>query len=312
MRPKRVLQVIVVALVAAYAVLAVLNRPGPQHPYLAGPRGGTLVLAHGGGQGLWPDNTLTAFDGAAALGVDVLELDVQRDADGEFRVIHDSTLDRTTSGTGPVAAITAEGLAAVDAGYHWTPAGQRADAPANEYGYRGAGIGVPTLRDVLARFPGSAVNVEIKEETAEAGTRLCTLLRAAGAGRRVMVASFAAEPMVAFREACPEVATSATRGEVTLFFALATLRLSAAYTPPFDALQVPVKQGNITVVTPHFVRAAHARGVVVDVWTVNDAAEMHRLVDMGVDGLITDRPDRALAVLGRPFDAGLVPGFVAP
>lgn len=312
MRALRVVIAVAVLAVAAYALLALVNRPRARHAYVQALGAGTSVLAHGGGQGLWPDNTLPAFEGSAALGADVLELDVQRDADGAFRVIHDATLDRTTSGTGPVGATSASGFAAVDAGYRWTTDGHRGDAQAGEYHYRGTGVVVPTLREVLARFPANAVNVEIKEETAAAGTALCALLRESGAGGRVMVAAFASAPLRAFREACPEVATAASRSEVTLFYVLATLRLARAYAPPFDALQVPVRQGNVTVVTPAFVRAAHGRGVRVDVWTVNDAAEMHRLLAMGVDGLITDRPDRALRVLGRPFDAGLVPTFVAP
>jgi glycerophosphoryl diester phosphodiesterase len=83
-------------------------------------------------------------------------------------------------------------------------------------------------------------------------------------------------------------------------------------TPPYEALQVPRTFSGIEVVTPRFVVAAHARGLDVHVWTVNDAGEMRELVDMGVDGIITDRPDRALAVLARDYDAELVPAFVAP
>lgn len=312
MRFWRVLIATLALLVAAYGVLALSNRTGEAHPYYARFGGAPVILAHGGGQGLWPDNTMLAFEGAAALGADVLELDVRRDQDGTFRVIHDATLDRTTSGTGPVAALPGARVDALDAGYHWTPGGPRAGAQEADYRYRGAGATVPTLAAVLERFPEASVNVEIKEREAGAGTALCSLLRSHGALERVLVASFNSEPMRAFRKACPEVATSATRSEVTLFFVLATARLSAVYRPPFEAMQVPVKQGSITVVTPRFVRAAHARGLAVEVWTVNDPAEMARLEALGVDGLITDRPDRALALVGRPYAADLVPDFVAP
>lgn len=311
MRILRVLLAIVVVLAAVYGALALLNRPRPEHDYYAR-FDGSVVLAHGGGQGLWPDNTLAAFEGSAALGADVLELDVRRDADGVFRVIHDATVERTTDGAGAVAELPGSRIEELDAGYRWTPDGPASDAPEADYRYRGAGTAIPTLEDVLTRFPDMAVNVEIKESVEDAGTALCSVLESTGSKVRVMVASFNSAPIKAFRRACPGVATSATRDEVTLFFVLATARLSAVYTPPFAALQVPVKQGNITVVTPHFVAAAHARGVRVEVWTIDERAEMQRLLDMGVDGIITDRPDRALALLGRPFDASLVPGFVRP
>lgn len=312
MRALKIVLVTFIILAAVYGVLALTSRPRPAHAYYARFAGQEMVLAHGGGQGLWPDNTLTAFDGAAALGVDVLELDLQRDADGVFRVIHDATLDRTTSASGPVAGRSAADFALIDAGHRWTIRGQRADAIATEYVHRGAGILVPTLRDVLERFPTYAVNAEIKEDDAEAGRALCDLLTATGARARVLVASFHSAPMQAFRQACPDVATSATRSEVTLFYVLATARLAAVYSPPFDAVQVPTTQGGITVLTPQFVRAAHSRGVIVDAWTINDEPEMRRLLALGVDGLITDRPDRALRVLGREYDSSLVHPDVTP
>lgn len=312
MRFLRVFIAIVAVLAAVYGVLALLNKPRVQHAYYARFAGQSVVLAHGGGQRLAPDNTMVAFAKANALGADVLELDVQRDRDGAFRVIHDATVDRTTSGVGAVKDLSSAEVADLDAGYFWTPTGPNAASPDADYHYRGTGATVPTLAEVLRGFPEAAVNVEIKEREAAAGPALCNLIRSLNAGQRVMVASFNSEPMQAFREACPEVATSATRDEVTLFFVLSTLRLSAVYTPPFDVLQVPVKQGNITVVTPHFVNAAHARGVAVEVWTINDVAEMASLLAMGVDGLITDRPDRALSILARGYDASLVPSFVAP
>jgi len=312
MRVLRVLLAAVVVLAAVYGALALINKPRPEHAYYARFGGRSVVLAHGGGQGLWPDNTLMAFEGSAALGADVLELDVRRDADGVFRVIHDATVDRTTDGTGAVAELPGSLIEARDAGYRWTPDGPSLDAPEAEYRYRDAGATVPTLAAVLGRFPDMAVNVEIKETVEDAGLALCSVLESTGSKGRVMVASFNSAPIKAFRRACPGVATSATRDEVTLFFVLATARVSAVYTPPFAALQVPVTQGNITVVTPHFVAAAHARGVRVEVWTIDERAEMKRLLDMGVDGVITDRPDRALTLLGRPFDASVVPGFVLP
>lgn len=313
MRFLRGLLVFALVLGAAYLVLRMLAEPRTQHAYeRLLPADDVAVLAHAGGALLWPDNTMTAFNAAAELGVDVLELDVHESAGGEFIVIHDATVDRTTDGGGAIADLTLQELRGLDAGYRWTTDGPRADADSEAFAYRDTGVTLPTLAEVLAAFPTTAVNVELKQDDVGAAGRLCEVLRSAGAIERVMVGSFHGGPLAAFREACPEVSTSASQNEVIVFLALEKLRLSAVLTPPYDALQVPVDRSGIRIVTPHFVESAHARGVDVHVWTINDAEVMQALVGMGVDGLITDRPDRALMVLGREFDAAGVPDFVEP
>lgn len=311
MRFLRVILSLIVILAAAYGVLALIASPAAEPPYFEQFEQEPLVLAHGGGQRLWPDNTMRAFTGSVDVGADVLEVDIHQDADGVFRVIHDATVDRTTDGAGAVADLTGTEIAGLDAGYRWTVDGPSA-SDEGEFHYRGQGSTIPTLAEVLSGAPDTAVNIELKQDSETAGRLLCEQLREGGDTERVMVASFHSAPMRAFRDACPEVATSATRSEVTLFYVLARARLAAIYTPPFQALQVPVSQGSLTVVTPHFVEAAHARNLRVQVWTINDRAEMDRLLAMGVDGLITDRPDRALAAQGRDYDTALVPAFVAP
>lgn len=311
MRFLRVILVLVILLAATYGVLALLARPAAEHAYFSQFDESRLVLAHGGGQRLWPDNTMRAFTGSDAIGADVLEVDVHQDADGVFRVIHDATVDRTTDGAGAVADLTGVEIAGLDAGYRWTVAGP-SSAATGEFPYRGQGATIPTLAEVLSGAPAMAVNIELKQDSEAAGQALCQQLRDGGDALRVMVASFHSAPMRAFRRACPEVATSATRSEVTLFYVLARARLAAVYSPPFQAMQVPVAQGSLTVVTPHFIKAAQARNLRVQVWTINERAEMDRLLAMGIDGLITDRPDRALAAMGRTYDAALVPAFVAP
>lgn len=312
MRFLRTLLAIALLLAAAYAVLALIARPRPAHAYADLLPPGTAVLAHQGGDDLWPSNTLLAFERAAALGADVLELDVHFTADGQFVVIHDATVDRTTDGTGAVAERALAELRTLDAGYDWQPdePAEGFDPEASAPPYRGMGLAIPTLAEVLAAFPNAAVNVEIKQDDPEVARALCSELRSENATDRVMVGSFHAPALRAFRDACPEVATSAAPREVLTFFLLARARLHRIYSPPFEALQVPTEQSGLTVVTPHFVEAAHQRGVDVHVWTIDDVPTMNRLVAMGVDGLITDRPDRALRVLGRDYDTGLVPEFV--
>lgn len=306
MRVFRLVFAIVVVLLAAYLLLAGLAHRRAPAAYFDHLAGGVAVLAHQGGDGLWPSNTLYAFRRADELGVNVLELDVHESADGVLMVIHDDTVDRTTDGTGAVAALTRAELQALDAGYRWSPPGAPGTFP-----YRGQGITIPTLQEVFDAFPGMPINIEIKPDDAGVARDLCGLIRKDRREDEVLVVSFHPDAIRTFREACPSVATAADPNETRTFYVMARARLAALWTPPTDALQVPETQGSLRVVTPHFVRAAHARGVRVDVWTVNDAADMRRLVAMGVDGLITDRPDRALAVLGRPADVTLPVG-VAP
>src|SRR5690554_1221929 len=215
MRFLRVILLLIVILAAAYGVLALIASPAAEHTYFEQFSEQKLVLAHGGGQRLWPDNTMRAFAGSADIGADVLEVDVHQDADGVFRVIHDATVDRTTDGAGAVADLTGTEISSLDAGYRWTVDGP-SSAESGEFHYRGRGSTIPTLAEVLGGAPDIAVNIELKQDSEEAGRLLCEQLQGGGDTQRVMVASFHSAPMRAFRNACPEVATSATRSEVTL------------------------------------------------------------------------------------------------
>ncbi len=304
----RMLLAIVILLALAYAAATWAARSAAEpHATLAerwpdGPH----VVAHQGGDALWPGNTRLAMDRAAALGADVLEMDLHLTRDGRLVVIHDATVDRTTDETGAVGDLDASALAALDAGYRWTPDGGAT------FPYRGDVGGVPELRDVLRDHPAMPLVVELKDDGPRgerAAEVLCDLLRDEGRGPDAIVASFHASTMDAFRDRCPDVATSATPGEVRTLVLLARARLDGPIRPAYSVLQVPVRQGAIEVITPSLIRAANAKGVQVQAWTIDETAEMRRLLDLGVHGLITDRPDRALRVLGRPVDDDHVPGF---
>ena len=305
----RLTLLVVAVLVLAYLALSGSARSARQlHPTLAqvwpAP---PLVIAHQGGDDLFPSSTRFAYDAAAVMGADVLEMDVHLAADGQLVVLHDDTVDRTTDGTGPVVALRSDQLAALDAGHDWSP-----DRAGEAFPYRGQGHGVPRLVEVLDDHPAAPLLIEVKPDGAAAAQALCAVLRAQGRSADAVVSSFHQDATDAFRAACPEVATGAAPDEVRTFLILARARLAGAYRPPFDALQVPVRQGSIEVITPAFVRAAHAAGVQVHAWTIDDAAEMDRLLALGVDGLITDRPDRALRATGREPAPGSVPAFARP
>lgn len=256
-----------------------------------------LVIAHRGGAGLWPENTLHAFTRAVEMGVDVLEMDVHSTSDGEIVVIHDSTVERTTDGRGYVNAMTLAELKALDAAHHWT-----ADGGAS-YPLRGRGITIPTLPEVLAAFPGVRFNIEPKQSQPSLAAPLCRMLREHRATGRVMVGAFKGAVLDEFRRACPEVATSASTGEVSAFLALSAASLEGNYDGAARALQVPEYTAGVRVLTPGFVEAAHRRGLEVHAWTINETPGMSRLLDFGVDGIITDYPDRLIELLNRRDDA---------
>jgi len=278
-------------LAVAYVAVGALAKPVPEHPFWDAPA--TRVIAHRGGRGLWPENTLYAFERAAALGVDVLEMDLRQSADGEIVVLHDATVDRTTDGSGPVAALSLAELARLDAGYRFTPDGGAT------HPYRGREIRVPALKEVFRALPHARMNLEMKGEGAQIAGALCALVRAHRMEQRVAVASMEQAPMDAFRSTCPRVATAATRDEVIRFARLNALFLAPLFEPRAQVLQVPERVGGYEVLTPGFARGARRLNLKLEVWTVNEPAAMRRLVDLPVDGVMTDYPDRLIALLGR-------------
>jgi glycerophosphoryl diester phosphodiesterase len=284
---------LIAALVIVYAALATLAEPAAAHPVFARVQQRPWIMAHRGGKGLWPENTMHAFEGAVSLGVDVLEMDVHSTADGALVVIHDRTVDRTTQGSGPVQAFTLEELKALDAGYDWSPDGGKT------FPYRGQGTTVPTVEEVMTAFPTTPLNIEIKQAEPSLAAPLCQMIRAFDATDNVLVASFHNEVLAQFRLECPEVATATKQSEVVALFILSKAFLEAAYSPAAEAVQVPEFRSGLHVLTPRFVDAAHRRELQVHAWTINEEHDMRRLLDLGVDGIITDYPDRLMQLLGR-------------
>ncbi|NLF64125.1 MAG: glycerophosphodiester phosphodiesterase [Chloroflexi bacterium] len=283
---------VVLALAAVLLILSLLARPRPAHPFFAG-QPEVLVIAHQGGEGLRPSNTMVAYRHALELGADVLEMDMHSTADGVLVLSHDETVDRLTDGAGLIKEMTWAELQELDAGYRWS------DDDGQTFPYRGQGITIPSLEEVFAAFPGVPMNIEIKQQEPSIVAPFCELIRAFGREQQVLVASFHPAVMEEFRQTCPGVATSGTEKEIRPFYILNRLAISSVYSPPAEAFQVPEYSGGLHVVTAGFVRGAHRRNVAVHVWTVNETADMERLLALGVDGLITDRPDRLLALLGR-------------
>lgn len=284
-------------ILAGCAFYVVLSRSKgevvPEHQYFQNDAGRLLVIAHRGGAGLWPENTLYAFERAGAMGVDVIETDVRVTADGELVVFHDESVERTTDGTGRVGSMTLAELKRLDAAYRFSPDGGRS------FPLRGSGVTVPTLREVFATHPHMRFNIEPKQAAVPLAAPLCRLIREQGMTERVIVGSFSGTTLGEFRRECPEVATSAATGEVASFLTLNGAGLAASYSPAMQALQVPERAGALRVLTRDFVEAAHDHNLRVHAWTVNAEGDMRRLIELGVDGIMTDYPDRLLRVLGR-------------
>ena len=251
-----------------------------------------LVMAHRGGAGLWPENTMYAFERAVELGVDVLETEIHATADGVLVVMHDSTVDRTTNGSGPITSLTLEELQTLDAGYNWTSDGGKT------FPFRGLGITVPTLEEVFTDLSSNArINIDMKQTKPSLVVPLCGMIRTFDAVDRVLVASFSSRVLKAFRRVCPEATTSAGRGEVTLFFIMNLVLLGAAYRPTCQVLQVPEYSSGMHVVTKRFVDGAHNLNLEVHAWTINEVSDMIRMLALGVDGIVTDYPDRLIDLL---------------
>jgi glycerophosphoryl diester phosphodiesterase len=241
------------------------------------------VFAHRGGALLRPENTILAFDHGLSFGADGLELDVRLSRDGVVVVHHDATLERTTNGRGPVAEQTADALARLDAGYHFDE-------------FRGRTGGVPTLDEVLRRYPTATLIVELKVNEAELAQRTVDVVRAAGAVDRVALGSFGTKVLRAARACEPRILTGASQEETRLALYRSWVRWPVRR-PGYNAFQVPEVAGSTRVVSPRFVRYAHEAGVAVQVWTVNEIADMERLLGWKVDALISDRPDLAVEVV---------------
>lgn len=239
-----------------------------------------IRFAHRGSRILWPENTLHAFQRAVEdHGYRYLELDVHLSADRVPMVIHDRTLDRTTDATGPVSERTAAELQQLDAGHRF---GSDQDFP-----LRAAGITIPTLDEVYRAFPDARVNIDLKQPGEE--WAVAEVIKANEAEHRTLVGSFFDRRVARFRRITGgSVAVSA--GPTTVARMFMQSRVGLAPRAPVQAYQLTDEYRGFTI-DRRMVDAVHRAGAHLHVWTVNDADEMRRLLDLGVDGIMTDRPD---------------------
>jgi glycerophosphoryl diester phosphodiesterase len=216
---------------------------------------------------------------------------VRTTKDGQLVILHDESVARTTGTAGRVGDLTLADLKKLDAAYRWSPKSGRT------FPLRNNGIRIPTLLEVFKEFPEMRMNLEIKDSGTNTIHSLCRLIRQHHMTEKVLIASFDNRNLAEFRSICPEVATSAGSSDATLFYGLQKLHLESAYRPDAEALQVPETFHDIRVVSARFLAAAHGRNMRVQVWTVNDLEAMKRLLALGVDGIMTDYPQRLLELV---------------
>lgn len=268
-----------------------------------------ICYAHQGGAREAPSNTMYAFRRALEIGADALELDVHASADRRLIVCHDPTVDRTSNGTGEIAGMTLGELQALDNAYWFVP-GEDAvqDHAEGDYERRGSApddqaFGFATLDEVLDEFQGVVINIDIKRTTPEVEPYeelLADTLERAGRADDVIVTSFHDHAIEEFRRFAPEVGTAAGPTDTAEF-----VRASRSGSRPPDsvlrhvALQVPAYFLDTPVVDEKFVALAHDCGIAVHVWTIDEPEEMGRLIDLGVDGVMSDRPTLLAGLLAE-------------
>jgi glycerophosphoryl diester phosphodiesterase len=272
----------------------------PQHP---------LIMAHRGDSANVPENTMQAFEDAYRLGVDCLETDTHMTADGEFVLFHDPNVNRTTNGKGPIAKFKLAELKALDAGFYF-------DAE-NNYPYRGKGLQILTIDEVLPRFQKVRFNLDIKSRHPDAPARLAKKLTELNVEDRVVVGSFWQKQIKNFRHHS-SITTSAGPFEVIKFRKIANkwVKNHPGSSPePFSlsqsevfgqelgyyALQIPEGISILQIITPEFIKFAHGVGIAIQVWTINERSVMERLLDWGVDGIFTDCPNILKDVIKMKF-----------
>lgn len=274
------------------AFLSVQHRPEkPFFTHLDEP----IVIAHRGGD-KYPPNTLVAFSYAESIGVDAIEFDLHMTKDGHLVVIHDNTVDRTTNGTGRIDSFDLSEIKQLDAAYHYQ------DEKGN-YPYRGKGVTIPTLEEVFETFPHMFMDIEIKDrypinKESEIEEKLWKLIQHYGMEDKVIISSFQQEIIKKFNELSEgTVAISGGTHETSSFFILHKLFLGKLYVPAVDALVIPTKSRGFNLANEKLIQSAQKLNMKVIYWTINEEEEMRRLLKLGANGIITDKPELLLQII---------------
>jgi len=254
------------------------------------------IYAHRGSSSQMPENTAPAYDWALACGADVLETDVRLSAQGTLFMFHDERLGRITNGSGRVASASDAELATLDAAYNFV----NADGSS----MRDQGIGLLSLDAMFAKYPDTRINIDIKDNNQRAVDEIVRLIRHYDRTELTTVGSFHTNDILSLRAMAPEVRTAALKEEVARLYFGRMLpgrkaATEAALTErPYKALQMPLRYFGIPLTTEKFIAHGKTLGLDLVFWTVNERKGFQKLQTLGVDGIVTDRPDLAKEVLG--------------
>jgi glycerophosphoryl diester phosphodiesterase len=246
----------------------------------------TLVIAHAGGEGLGPANTIEAMRLSMAAGADVNDADVHITSDGVLVAIHDDTVDATTDGSGVVGDMTFAQLQALDAGAKFA-------GPNNDFPFRGKGVRIPTIEDVLTAFPKTLTSLEFKVH-GDAPKAMCTLLRRLNQTKNVYMSSKTDDMIYEFNSLCPEVVSTVTDALVPIMREARTT--GSAWCSPVPIGQPPYREGAITAES---LKWSHDHGLATYTWTVDNPKDLSYLVNVGVDAIYTTRPDIARKIVDQ-------------
>jgi glycerophosphoryl diester phosphodiesterase len=256
------------------------------HPFFSG---SPHLIAHRGGAALGPENTIAAIEQAVRLWKpDIVEIDVRATADGACVLMHDPTLERTTNGSGPLDAHTLAELKQLDAGYNFV-------ALDGTHSFRGRGVTIPTFDEVLSAFPHLRFIVEVKIGTAQ--KPLFETIERHRAHERVLAAGERDVDRDLF--AGYEGPTSESGDSMLRMYRMYRMHMMRRWRPTTDAVQFPIEYEGRRLVTKRLVRQLKRKGLYVHIWTVNQPADMKKLLDWGVDGILSDRPDLLKQVMQR-------------
>ena len=232
---------------------------------------------------------MVSYQAAVDAGAPYLELDIHTSRDGKVVVSHDGELNRACGRPGVIRELDYVDIASADAGFVFSPDGK-------SFPFRGRGIRIPLLREVLSAFAATRFVIEVKQTEPSVVAALLGALEETGMRRMVLVASEHQAPIDEVRALAPEIPTNFPYQEVAGFLQAIASR-SADYSPPGDALQIPPEYESWRLVSRETVEAAHRLGVEMHVWTVNEESEMRELLELGVDGILSDYPARLLKVV---------------
>lgn len=297
MRLNRTL-VLVVKLVAVLGVLYGLSLwlfPSNQRSIYH--RQEVTVIAHQGGNLERPDSTFIAFDHAISVGADILEMDLHLTRDGEVVVMHDARVDRTTDGQGRIRDLTLAEIKQLNAAYWWPyhplddVAKERVPGEM-DFPFRSAQPTIPTFREMLERYPGHRFIIDLKDNSDDLRDATMALIEEYNRWHSILIGSFHNDTLAVVRAEYPEAMTLATETQVRTLYVLHWLRLEHLMRTPVKGLAIPMRAGPINLATPRFVAAVRRTGIPIYFWTINEDEDMRKLIELGVDGIITDRPER--------------------